>query len=146
MAASAWKVYTKAKKKLLTGLIDLDAGALRMKVVASASAALVSNFGRSTFASCGTAISWATAALRSVTSPAITVISAGATTVKFDIADVVFTASASVGGARYLVIGESAGDALCWSKLSAATNVTASNTLTVQINTAGVFTLTGGTT
>ena len=146
MAASAWKVYTGAKKKLLNGGIDLDAGALRIKVVASAGAAAVSNFARSTFNSCGTALSFANADAKTLGNIVVTKISAGATTIKFDASNVVFTASGALSGMRYLVIGESAGDALCWSKLSAETDLGAGSTLTVTFNAAGIFTLSGGTT
>jgi len=145
VAASAWKVYSKAKKKLLNGSIDLDAGALRIKVVASASIGLVSNFTRSEFNSCGTAMSFANADAKTLGNVVVTVIN-GSNTIKFDASDVVFTASGALTGMRFLVIGESAGDAIAWSKLSAATNLGAGLTMTVQFNASGIFTLTGGTT
>jgi len=130
----------------LTGGSDLAAGALRRKTVVSASAAAVSNFARSTFNSCGTAVSWTGADVRSLANIVVSKISANATTIKFDCSDITLTASGALTGIRFLVIGESGGDALAWSKLSAATNVGAGSTLTVQFNTAGIFTLTGGTT
>lgn len=146
MAASAWKVYTAAKDKFLSGGINLTSAALRMKVVSSLSAALVSDFGKTSFNSCGTAVSWANADAKTVGNVTVSKISANATTIKFDASDVVFTASGNVTGARFLVIGVSNGAAIAWSKLSAATDVTAGNTLTVQFAANGIFTLSGGTT
>lgn len=145
MAASAWRVYNEAKKYLQTGDIDLNTSALRWKVVSGASAALVSNYTRSTFASCGAAV--ANTAIKSVTGIAVTAL-AGSATQKFDASDKIFTASGgNASSIQYAVIGVSGGKALAWCKLStAAFTVTSGNTLTLTLHANGIFVLQGGTT
>ena len=146
MAASKWQVYNEAKKYIMNGTLDLDTATWVMKVVASASAALVSDYTRSTWASTGTGLVWKASSTRHALDT-VSVKSAGnASTWKLDCADEIFTASAAVNGARFLVIGISGGKALCWSKLSAATDVGAGSTLTVTFNANGIFTVSGGTT
>lgn len=146
MAASAWKVYNEAKKYLLTGDIDLNAVTLVMKAVVSASGALVSDFTRSTWASTGTGVAWKSGSTRHALDSVTVTAGASAKVIRLDAADEVFTASTAISAARYLVIGVSGGKALCWSKLSAATNIGAASTLTVQFNAAGIFELSGGVT
>lgn len=147
MAASKWQVYNEAKKFLLTGLIDLDTSAIRMKMVKNASAAKVSDYTRSTFDSCGTAVAFSGAGNNTRT-PANIKVTAGASAkeIMFDSDDVVFTASGTLTSIRYAVIGVSGGKSLAWCKLSADTDLSAASTLTIQINASGYFTLTGGIT
>ena len=143
MAASAWRVYREAKKYIMNGTIDLDATTLRAKLVSGASAALVSNYTRSTYASCGTKITNTNEL--SLTTIAITALN-GSNTQKFDCADLVFTASGgNATSAQYAVIGVSNGKAIAWCKLTTAA-VTITSTLTVTINANGIFTLHGGET
>ena len=146
MAASAWKVYNEAKKYLLTGDIDLNTMTLVLKFVVSASAALVSDFTRSTFASTGTGVAWKAGSTRHALDSVTVTAGASAKEIRLDAADEVFTASVAVSNARFMVIGVSGGKALCWSKLSAATTIAAGATATVQFNASGIFGLTGGTT
>jgi hypothetical protein len=83
------------------------------------------------------------------TLPSITVTAgASAKVIRFDAADLVFTAStASAFSVLYAVIYVSGGKAICWSKLSTSGfSVTATNTLTVGINASGIWELTGGVT
>lgn len=146
MAAAAWKVYNKAKKYLQTGDIDLNGGAVVMRVHKASSNA--STFTLSTMASVLVTASGgivdASKTLASVT------VSAGASAkvTRFDCADLVFTACAGAAfSCLYAVIGVSGGKAIGWSKLSSsAFNVTAGNTLTVAINVSGIWELTGGVT
>ena len=147
MAASAWRVYNKAKKFLMTGAIDLDTSAMRMKIMKGTKAAAVSDYTRSTFASLTHMTSNITTPLRTLTNVAVTA-GASAKEIKFDFDDEVFTASGgNLSSVQYAVIGVSGGAALAWSKLStAAFDVTSSNTLTIAIHESGAFTLTGGTT
>jgi hypothetical protein len=147
MAASAWRVYNEAKKYLLTGDIDLNTSAMRMKLCKGTKAAAVSNYTRSTFASLTHETTNITTPLRTLTNVAVTALN-GSATVKFDFDDEVWTASGGdLTSLQYAVIGVSGGKALAWSKLStAAITVTNTNTLTITINASGAFTLTGGTT
>ena len=63
---------------------------------------------------------------------------------KFDAADLVWTATGSaIVSIMFLVIGVSAGKAICWSKLTTAVfTLSTGNTLTIQFNSSGIFTLT----
>ena len=149
MAATAWRVYNEAKKYLLTADLDLNAATMRIKLVKGTAAANVSNYTRSTFASITGAPSNMTLAAsgQSLTGLAITALN-GSATIKFDATDPVFTASGGdTTSIQYAVIGVSGGKALAWCKLStAAFTVTSGNTLTIQFNANGIFTLAGGTT
>jgi hypothetical protein len=148
MAASAWRVYNEAKKYMLTGDIDLNTSALRMKLLKGTKAAAVSDYTRSTFASLThIATNLGLSVLRTLTNVAVTA-GASAKEIKFDFDDEVWTASGGdVTSIQYAVIGVSGGKALAWCKLStAAITVTSGNTLTITIHASGAFTLTGGTT
>ena len=148
MAASAWRVYNEAKKYMMTGDLDLNAGALRLKICSGTKSAAVSNYTRSTFAS----LTHITTNIKSpaVKTPGSIYVSDGtsAKEQKFTTAAVVFTASGgSVTSIQYAVLGISGGKALAWCKLSTATlTVTTGNTLTITPNASGIFTMTGGTT
>lgn len=143
MAATAWTIYNEAKKYIGNGTIQLGTTALKMKLTTSASNA--STFTLSTFASITGEISARggyVAGGRSLGGLAWTV-GASAKQYKFDSTDLVFTASgSSLINVKFAVIGVSGGKALCWSKLSTAQfTVTSPNTLTIQMNSAGIFTL-----
>jgi hypothetical protein len=148
MAASAWRIYNLAKQYLWKADLDLDAGALRMKLLAGTKSAAVSDYARSTFAS----LTHITTNLKSpaVKTPGSISVSSGvsAKEMKFTHAAVVFTASGgTVTSIQYAVLGVSNGKALGWCKLSTAVfSLTSGNTLTITPNASGVFTLTGGTT
>jgi hypothetical protein len=144
MAATAWQIYNEAKKYIGNGTIVLGTTALKCKLCTSASNA--STFTLSTLASVTSEIS-ATGGYaangKALTTLAWTV-GASAKQYKFDADDIVYTASgASLNNIKFAVIGVSAGKALCWSRLSTSQfTVTSSNTLTIQMNAAGIFTLT----
>jgi predicted Zn-dependent protease len=147
MAASKWLVYNSAKEFLLDGTIDLDTSAIRMKIVKGTSAAAVSDFTRSTFASAGTGVTWSGSTTVRTPGTLDVTVGASAKARKFDFDDVVFTASGALTSLQYAVIGVSNGKAIAWCKMSsAAFSVGAGSTLTVQINASGVFELTGGIT
>ena len=150
MAASAWRVYNEAKKYLLTADLDINAATMRIKLIKGTAAANVSDYTRSTWAS----LVGLTApgnipgsAVQSLTGLAVTA-GASAKEIKFDATDPVFTASGGTATSiQYAVIGISGGKCLAWCKLStAAFAVTTGNTLTLQFNASGIFTLTGGVT
>jgi hypothetical protein len=135
-------MYNAAKQYILDGTVDLDTTTFHAKLVSGASAALVSDYTRDTFASCGAKL--ANSNLLTLTAVSVTV-GASAKASRWDVADMVFTASGgNISSCQYVVIGVSTGKAICWSKLStAAFTVSQNNTLTVTINASGVFELTG---
>ena len=141
MAAAAFLIYNEAKKYLLTGVIDLDTSTLSSHLYKGSSNA--STFTLSTLASVTVKASGGYTGVKNLASIAVTA-GASAKQIKFDAADVIFTASgANVGSVQFYVIGVSGGKSLCWSKLStAAFTVTDGNTLTVAFNASGIFTLT----
>lgn len=147
MAASAWRVYNEAKKFMLTGAIDLDTSAMRMKICKGTKAAAVSDYTRSTFASLTGETTNLTTPLRTLTNVVVTA-GTSAKEIKFDFDDEVWTASGgAITSIQYAVIGVSNGACLAWCKLStAAIDISSGSTLTIQINASGCFTLTGGTT
>ena len=147
MAAGNWLAYNEAKKYLVTGDLDLNGGALRMKLVSAAKAAAVSNFTRSTFAS----LTHITTNLKTpVKTPGAIAVTAGtsAKQTKFTTSEVIFSASGgTVTSIQYAVLGISGGKALGWCKLSTASfSLAAGNNLSVTPNASGIFTLTGGVT
>jgi hypothetical protein len=144
MAATAWLLYNEAKKYIGNGTIVLGTTALKCKLTTSASNA--STFTLSTLASVTSEIS-ATGGYvangKALTTLAWTV-GASAKQYKFDADDLVYTASgAALTNVKFAVIGVSGGKALCWSRLSTSQfTVTSGNTLTIQMNASGIFTLT----
>ena len=149
MAASAFTLYSKAKKKIGNGTIPLSSGNYRVKLCTSAASAAVNLASRSLLSSCTPEISARggyVAAGRLLATPVWTV---GATTAsyKFDAADLVFTASlSSLINVKYAVIGASVAGgvhALCFTRLTSGTQftVTSPNTLTIVFDALGIFTL-----
>lgn len=144
MAATAFQFYNKAKKYIGNGTIVLGSAAFKMKLTTSASNA--STFTLSTFASINNEIgtSGGYVANGKALATMVWTVGASAKQYKFDADDLVWTATGGpLTNVKYGVIGVSAGKALCWSRLSASQfTVTSGNTLTVQFNSAGIFTLT----
>jgi hypothetical protein len=151
MAADVWKTYNKFKEYLGDGTIDLDNDAFKMGLYLSTSnAATLTLDEKGDLTNEHAAANGYTAGGEALTS-VTWVESAG--TVTFDCADVVWTASGGSIIARFAVIyddttaGAPPTDALvCYSLLDNApadVTVTTGNTLTVQINASGVFTLSG---
>lgn len=142
MAATAFLFYNKAKKYIGNGTVQLGTTTIRAKLCTSASN--TSTFTLSTFASIsneiGTSGGYAHQSLASVTWTT----GASAKQMAFDAADLVWTATGGpLTNVKFLALGVSAGKALCWSKLSSAQfTVTTGNTLTIQFNASGIFTLT----
>lgn len=144
MAASAFQFYNEAKKYIGNGTIVLGSAAFKMKLTTSASNA--STFTLSTFASINNEIgtSGGYVANGKALATMVWTVGASAKQYKFDADDLVWTATGGpLTNVKYGVIGVSAGKALCWSRLSTSQfTVTTGNTLTVQFNSAGIFTLT----
>jgi len=145
MAASAWKVYNEAKKYLINGGVDLDTAEMRIKLVKGTSAAAVSNFTRSTFASCGTGVGLSgTTTFKALANVSVRMSDTSAAVFDFDA--LIITLSGAATSVQYAVIGVSGSYAIAWSKLSsAAFDLGAGATVTITPNTY-VFKLTGGTT
>ena len=146
MAASAWTIFDDAKNKIGVGSMALSADTFRMSLHTSAASTNLSG-AITTMASIGSESAgggYSGLALSGVAWAAGT--SAGVQ--KFDVTDPVFTASASdITNVRFAVIRKSVsasgGHPLCFAALStAAFTVSTGNTLTVQMATTGVFTLT----
>lgn len=153
MAASKWQIYNSAKKKLLTGLIDLDSGAVRMKLLSGAKSAAVSNYARILMGSLTHMTTNLSAALMTVSGYVVGSVGS-AKQIMFDSTAVIFkaTGGAVAASIQYAVIGVSGASAgssyaIGWCKLSTAVfGLSDGNTLTITPSATGYFTLTGGTT
>jgi hypothetical protein len=147
MAAGAWKLFNVARQYLLDGTIDLDSHTFKMLLCTSTYAPDVE--AHSLLAHITNELS-GNGYARQTVAPSL---SRSTVTVTFDVADAAFAASGGPITARYAVIyddtpGAPADPLLCYSLLDttpADVTVTDGNTLTIQINASGVFTLTGGT-
>jgi len=147
MAASAWTVFDQAKHNLGNGVIDLSAHTFRLSLHRTSASALVVDGDITIFTSVGDQCSgggYVAVTLASTTWAA----GASAGIQAFDSANPVITASSStLSAVRYAVIRKSAGSTvsgllLCFAALSTAEfNVSTGNTLTVQMNASGIFTL-----
>ena len=143
MAATAWTLYDKAKKKLGNGTIQLGVNVFKMQLHTSASNASTSTL--STAASVTNEVANGngyTTGGKSCASPTWTV-GASASQYRFDSDDLVWTATGgNIANVKFAVVKNSAGQALMWSRLTTAQfTLTQNNTLTVQINANGYFTL-----
>lgn len=148
MAATAWVFYNEAKHKIGNGLINLSGGNFRLALYMSAASASVNTATVTIQSELGSQVSGGAYAAGGL---ALSGVSWGAGTSagqqKWDCTDPVFTASGSaMSNVKYGVIvcsvAATSGYLMCWSKLSTAGfDVTTGNTLTVQMNASGVFTL-----
>lgn len=143
MAATAWSIYNKAKKKLGNGTIQLGTNVLKVQLHTSASNA--STFTLSTAASVSNEVANGngyTTGGKSLTSVTWTT-GASAKQYRLDAADPVWTATGgTIANIKFAVIKNSAGQALCWSRLTTAQFAVATgNTLTLTLNASGIFTL-----
>lgn len=140
MAAGAWTFTNGGRTKLLDGTFDIDSDTYKMALFLS-----TSNIGAASTTYAGVTNEVASASGYTTGGASVTLTLAGTTTVTVDISsDPVWTASGGSITARFAVIYEVAGNVLCYCLLdSTPADVTATdgNTLTVQINASGVFTL-----
>ncbi len=141
MAASAFRLYAAGKKALLNGGLDLDTDTLNAQLHKSTSNASASNLTITTLASVTVPVTGGGYAAKALGGKTVSIVSGS--TVTFDASDLVWTATGSaIVSIMYLVIGESGGKPLCWSKLTTAVFTLATgNTLTIQFNASGIFTL-----
>lgn len=124
---------------LVDGTFDLDTDTFKMALFTSSS-----NIGSSSTTYSGLTNEVASANGYTTGGKTLTMALSGTTTVTVDCDDQTWTASGGSITARFAVIYESAGNVLCYCLLdSAPADVTATdgNTLTVQINASGIFTL-----
>ena len=148
MAASAWAFWDRAKHRICNGDINLSAGPFRLALYSSAASGSINTDSLTIQSEIGTECSGGTYNAGGLTLSGITW-SAGASAGQqaFDCSDPVFTASgAAISNVRFGVIvrsiGAASGYLLCWSALSTSQfDVTTGNTLTVQMNANGIFTL-----
>ena len=143
MAAGAWKINPNAKLKLGNLSIDLGGAIFNITLHSiGASAQLLTAF-VSTFTSIGSQVTGGgyAAGGNTLSSPTWALSGQNA---KFDSSDWIVTGS--IGSIKYAVIMQSvsatSGLVLCFSTLSTSGfDVTGTNTLTIQMNAAGIFTL-----
>jgi hypothetical protein len=139
MAAGAWTFTNGGRTKLLDGTFDIDSDTWKMALFLS-----TSNLGAASTTYAALTNEHANANGYTTGGVAVTATLSGTTTVTVDFSDAVWTASGGSIVARFAVIYEVAGNVLAYCLLdSTPADVTATtgNTLTVQINVAGVFTL-----
>lgn len=147
MAAQAFKLYNRAIRKLGAGTIALP-GAVRIALVGSAS-----NFATSTLTLFGSITDQVTSGNgysssgKALASESWTQGTSGGQ-IKFDATDPVWTATGgainSIKGCVLFMSGASAGAChlLAWASLtSTAFNLASGNTLTLQFNSSGIFTV-----
>lgn len=147
MAAGAWTVFNKAKKKIGNGTLSLASTVFRMTLHTSAMRTALT---LSTFASLSGEVSEAngySSSGKALTSEVWTV-GASAGQYKFDTDDAFWSANGgSISNIKYAVIwisGASAGarHVLCRSLLSSSQfSLSSGNRLTIQMNASGVLTL-----
>ena len=149
MAAQAWTIYNKAKKKIGNSTMNLAATTWRIALFASAS-----DFATLTTSLLGS-ISGQVASGNGYSSSGkglsgeVWTVGASAKQYKWDVTDPVWTATGgtipNIKAAVIYASGASAGacHVLCFSSLTSSQFTLASgNTLTIQMNAGGVFTLT----
>lgn len=158
MAAGAWKVFNRAKKFIGNGTLSLSATTFRMALCTSASnlksaasakplinrtsltGQVVSTLGCPVLGKALTGETWT----------AVSATGTNAGVMKFAVSNIVFTATTSaIAGIQFAVIfltGATAGaqKLVCYSTLTTSpiTSLAIGNTLTVQIASGGVLTLT----
>ena len=145
MAATAWKIYAKAKEYLGDGTIQLGTNGFKMALFASGNASTVTLSAYSQLTGeIGTSGGYASGGKFLVPSAGTWTLSGSTVTFDYSTVGLTFTASGGpLTNVKYAVIYNSAGKLLCWSRLSSAQFTVASpNTLTILPAATGVFTLT----
>jgi hypothetical protein len=150
MAAGAWTVYNKAKKKIGNTTINLAATTFRIALFQSAATSPASLSTLSLLSQISNQVAEGNGYSSSGKALTSEVWTAGASDsqYKFDVSDVVWTGTGgSIANIKYAVIFLSAASAggchvLCYSQLTSTPFTLASgNTLTIQMNASGVLTL-----
>ena len=147
MAATAYQMYNRAKRKIAAGTINLTSGIPRQALFTSAS-----NASTKTLSILSQITSQVANGNGYVTggkslSGVVWTTGASAAQIKFDANDPLWTATGgNLANVKFAVIHYSAGAAsghlLCWTRLSASQfTVSQGNTLTIRQPTTGIFTL-----
>ena len=140
MAAGTWTLTNGGRTSLLNGTFDLDTDTFKIALFLS-----TSNIGAASTTYAGVTNEHANANGYTTGGNAVTGSLSGTTTVTFDTTDpTAWTASGGSITARFAVLYEVSGNVLAYCLLdSTPADVTATtgNTLTVQINASGIFTL-----
>lgn len=146
MAATAWTLFDKAKRKIGNGTIKLGVDIFAVQLHTSAS-----NISTSTLSLAGSvnnqvaAGNGYTTGGRTLASVTWTV-GASAAQYRFDAADPIWTATGGdINSIKFALLRNSAGgsaQAVAWSRLTANQfNLTSGNTLTLVLNANGIFTM-----
>ena len=147
MAASAWKVFREAKRHLGQGNIDLSSGNFKLVLVRSGATMLSAASSAATWASLKTdgVTEVAEAGGYSSSGEALAGVAwtLSGNNMKFDFTDFSLSVTADLLSIRAAIVRVSVGDRiLCYASLStAAFDLSSGNKLTIQIATAGAFTL-----
>lgn len=139
MAAGTWTFTDVGRTKLLDGTFDIDTDSWKMALFLS-----TSNIGAASTTYAALTNEHANANGYTTGGIAMTLTLAGTTTVTVSGNNPVWTASGGSIVARFAVIYEVGGNVLCYCLLDstpADVTATAGNTLTVQMNASGIFTL-----
>lgn len=145
MAATAWKIYAKAKEYLGDGTIQLGTNGFKMALLASGNTSTITLTAYSQLTGeIGTSGGYASGGKFLVPSAGTWTLSGSTVTFDYSTVGLTFTASGGpLTNVKYAVIYQSGGELLCWSRLSSAQFTVASpNTLTILPAATGVFTLT----
>ena len=149
MAATAWAFYHTTKKKLGEGGYNLSTDLFNLALFKTAATNPADNPALSIKSQISNECSGGAYTAGGKTLSANTWTATATSTYKFDSADWVITAtgtaiSAVLFAGIYKSASAGGGPLLCYSQLStAAFDVTTGNTLTIQMNAAGIFTLAG---
>ena len=145
MATSAWRLYRKAKGRMITDL-NLESDVFRLHLYRTGSNC--TDLSHSTKASLTNEV---TANQAGYTQSGITLsgglVTVSGSVVKFDLTDLVITASGGdMTGVRFAVVEHSDFPFMYTEMSTAGFDVTSGNTLTISPAASGVFELTGGET
>lgn len=144
MAAGNWTVYDQFKLKIGQKAINLGSDTIKMALFSSTSNVGSASLATATYAAATNQVANANGYTTAGATCAATWVNASGTET-FDVADASWTASGGSITARFAVLYDStSGDLIAYSVLDstpADVTVTDGNTLTVQINASGVFTL-----
>ena len=148
MAATAWAFWNQAKHKIANGSINLSGDDFRLALYSSAASGSINTATLTVQSEIGTECSGGAYVAGGLLLSGVTWgAGASAGQQKYDATDPVFTASGSaISNVRFGVIVKSvaatSGLLLVWSGLSTGQfDITAGNTMTVQMHASGVFTL-----
>ncbi len=143
MAAGAWKVNPNAKVHLGNGSFDLSGAVLNMTLASVGASANILTAEISIFTSLGSQCAGGGYTAGGTTIGGQTY-ALSAQNAKFDSSDWIVTGSIASIKYAYIMqsISATSGFLLCYSTLSATPfSLTGTNTLTIQMNAAGIFTL-----